>query len=161
MTSKIKPKFFGVIQKGKFIHDDPSKFYEYLANFQDGQEMEFTIGKKYKRRTSGLPGEETNFNGYYWAVIIRIISDTMGELDDDATHALLQMIFNKKAVTVTDPETKQKINQEIPAGTSNLSGGEFAEYCSKIRMWAAIPGNLTVGGIYIPEPYETEYAGHS
>jgi len=30
-----------------------------------------------------------------------------------------------------------------------MSGGEFAEYCSRARMWA----NKELG-IYIPEPYE-------
>ena len=153
----IKPKFYGTAQGGKFIHSDPDLFDNYMRKFDDGKELEITIGPKFKRRTSGLPGEETNFNGYYWAVIIRIISDTMGELDDNVTHNLLQMIFNKKGIEVTDPGTGQKIRVEVPVGTKDLSGAEFADYCSKIRMWAAIPGNLTEGGCFIPEPNEADY----
>jgi hypothetical protein len=153
----LKPKFYGTIQDGKFVHQDPILFSNYLRKWDDGKEMELTIAPKFKRRTQGLPGEETNFNGYYWAVIIRIISDTMGEVDDNVTHALLQQLFNKKGVKVKDPNTKQEINVEVPRGTKDLSGAEFAEYCSKIRMWASIPGNLTETGIFIPEPNEMEY----
>lgn len=153
----IKPKFYGTVSGGKFIHSDPALFENYIRKFDDGKELEITVGPKYKRRTTGAPGEETNFNGYYWAVIIRIISDVMGELDDNITHNLLQMIFNKKGITVFDPETKMMDRFEVPRGTKDLSGAEFAEYCSKIRMWAAIPGNLCNEGCYIPEPNEADY----
>lgn len=152
----IKPKFFGVIHNGKFFHKEPAMFTNYIEKFE-GRDMEMTVSPKYKRRTQGDPGEETNFNGYYWAVIIRIVADTIGDEDDNAVHNMLQMLFNKKAFTTMDPETKQRINIEVPRGTKNLSGGEFADYCSKIRMWAAMPGNLSERGCYIPEPNEIEY----
>jgi hypothetical protein len=153
----IKPKFYGTVNNGKFIHSDPALFEGYIRKFDEGKELEITVAPKKKRRTSGGPGELTNFNGYYWSVIIRMVSDVMGELDDNATHNILQMIFNKKGIEVFDPGTKQKINIEVPRGTKNLTGGEFAEYCSKIRMWASIPGNLTTDGLYIPEPGEADY----
>lgn len=153
----IHPKFFGKIQNRQFVHDDPELFGNFLAKFDKGKEMEMTMRPRYRRRTQGAPGEATNFNGYYWAVVVRIISDTMGEIDDNETHMLLQMLFNKKGVTVADPETKQRRNYEIPRGTKDLNGGEFAEYCSKIRMWASMPGNLAEKGVYIPEPNEAEY----
>jgi len=153
----IKPKFFGTITNGKFIHDDPDKFREYLQTFKEGQNVEVTIAPKYKRRTTGQPGEKSNFNGYYWAVIVRIISDTMGEIDDNVTHGLLQTLFNKKGVRIADPKTGEIINIEIPRGTKYLSGAEFAEYCSKIRTWASITDNLCENGVFIPEPNECEY----
>ncbi len=153
----LKPKFYGTITNGKFIHDDPDKFHEHLQSFKEGQNVEITIAPKYKRRTSGQQGERSNFNGYYWAVIVRIISDTMGEIDDNVTHNLLQQIFNKKGVRVIDPYTKKEINVEVARGTKHLSGAEFAEYCSKIRTWASIPDNLSEHGVFIPEPNECEY----
>jgi hypothetical protein len=137
------------------VYNDPDGIKQYLARFDDGEEVEMTIGKRFKARTSGQPGEDTNFNGYYWAVIIKMISDATGELgDDDEIHLLLQMMFNKKGISVIDPKTKVIINVEVPRGTSNLSGAEFADFCSKCRIWAAIPGNVTEHGIYIPEPHE-------
>lgn len=153
----IKPKFFGTIQNGKFIHHDPDIFSDYVRKFVDGKQMELTIGPKVNRRSSGAPGEMANFNGYYWAVIVRIISDTIGELDDNLTHSMLQMLFNKKGIELVNPETGQKENMEIPRGTKDLTSGEFAEYCSRIRIWAAIPGNLCEKGCYIPSPHEADY----
>jgi len=153
----IRPKFYGTISSGKFVHRLPELFNRYIRKFKDGQEIEITIGPKYKKRTQGDPGEETNFNGYYWAVIIRIVSDTMGEIDDNVTHGLLQMLFNKRGARVFDPETKKGIYVEMPRGTKHLSGAEFADYCSKIRMWAAIPDNLCEKGCFIPEPNEADY----
>lgn len=152
----IKPKFFGVIHNGKFYHKEAAAFANYIQKFE-GRDMEMTISPKYKRRTQGDPGEETNFNGYWWAVIIRIIADAIGEADDNVVHNMLQMLFNKKAYSTIDPETKQRINIEVPRGTKNLSGGEFAEMCSRVRVWASIPGNLCEHGCFIPEPNEVEY----
>lgn len=152
----IKPKFFGTVKAGRFVANEPDSLRGYLLKFED-LDVEITIEKKHKRRSSGLPGESGNLNGYYWAVVVRIVSDTMGELDDNATHAMLQMLFNKKGVQVLDPITKQKINLQLPKGTKDLSSAEFAEYCSRIRTWASIPGNLCERGAYIPEPHEATY----
>lgn len=155
----IKRKFFGKKSHGRFVLHDRKSYEDYLAKFDEGRELEMTIGAKYKRRTQGAPGEDTNFNGYYWGVVVRIISDEMGEIDDQATHSLLQMLFNKRGITVIDPVTKRARNVEIPKGTSELSGIEFAEYCSKIRIWASMPGNMCEAGCYIPEPHEVVHDG--
>jgi len=154
----IKPKFYAKVKNGWIDISDKERIEaeKYLVKFE-GQEVEMVFSRKRKARTQGLPGEETNFNGYYWAVIIRIVSDTMGEIDDEYTHNLLQMIFNKEGKTVMDPQTKKMINVEVVKGTKDMSGAEFAEYCSKIRMWAAIPGNLCEKGCYIPSPHEASY----
>ncbi len=135
----IKPKFYGIIKNEQIMQCDPELFAQYLQKFEDGDQIEMTVERRFKRRTSGRPGEETNFNGYYWAVVVRLVSDAMGEIDDNETHMLLQTLFNKKGVTAVDPDTKQKRNYEIPRGTKDLSGAEFAEYCSKIRMDSGTP----------------------
>lgn len=145
------------MRDGKFKFSDRASYEAYMAKFKDGTEMELTIGPKYKRRTQGAPGEITNFNGYYWGVIVRMISDEVGEPDDNATHYILQMLFNRRGVQVFDPETNAMKNIEIPKGTRDMSGMEFGEYCSKIRMWAAMPGNLCEHGMRIPEPNEADF----
>lgn len=116
----------------------------FLHKFPDGTEMEMTIGRKYKRRTQGAPDEATNFNGYWWAVIIRMISDEMGEIDDDYTHNLIQI--------ETGNVRRTKSGHQIPAGTKHMSGGEFSELCSKARVWASRELNLS-----IPEPNEAAW----
>lgn len=152
----IKPKFYGKKAGRRFSIDDEAGLQKYLEKFEDGQALEITIAAKFKRRTQGDPGEDTNFNGYYWAVPIRMISDEMGELDDNVTHNILQMLFNKRGVRMVDGSGKMT-NVEIPRGTKEMSGVEFAEYCSKIRMWASLPKDQGGLGLYIPEPHEAEY----
>lgn len=126
---------------GKMAITDREQFDLYLQKFKDGTEMEMTVSRKYKKRTSGLPDEATNFNGYWWAVIVRMVSDQMGEINDDYTHNLIQIeIGNYK-------ETKS--GHRIPAGTKDMSGGEFADLCVRARVWAS-----KELGISIPEPHE-------
>ena len=137
----IKPKFFGKMQGGQFIINDQEPLDLFLSKFKDDTEMEMTISRKYKRRTSGLPGEPTNFNGYWWAIIVRMVGDEMGEMDDDYTHNLIQVEIGN---TRDDGHGHQ-----IPAGTKHLTGGEFADLCSKARIWASKSLSLS-----IPEPNE-------
>ncbi|MFZ2152260.1 MAG: hypothetical protein WAV09_04090 [Minisyncoccia bacterium] len=140
----IKPKFYGMILDGKMVITDREQFDLYLQKFKHGTEMEMTISRKYKKRTSGGPDEATNFNGYWWAVIVRMVSDQMGEINDDYTHNLIQIeIGNYK-------ETKS--GYRIPAGTKDMSGGEFADLCARARVWAS-----KELGISIPEPHEAAW----
>lgn len=129
---------------GKLMFNDREQVDLFLQKFKDDTEMEATISRKYKRRTSGAPGEDTNFNGYYWAIIIRMVSDHMGELDDDYTHNLIQI--NTGNVRRTDD------GKDVPKGTKGMSGGEFAEYCSRARIWASKELQLS-----IPEPNEIDW----
>lgn len=137
----IKPKFFGKMAKGQLIINDREQFDLYLQKFKDDTEMEMTVSRKYKRRTSGQVDESTNFNGYWWAVVIRMISDAMGEIDDDYTHNLVQIEVGNVR--------RSENGATVPAGTKHMSGGEFADLCMKARVWAS--EKLTLS---IPEPNE-------
>jgi ribosomal protein L21E len=146
----ITPKFFATIEQGKVKHADPQAFQTYvIQKFKEGQEVEITIKRKFKKRTSGQPGEETNFNGYYWGVIVKIIADEIGEIDQDIVHEWLQIATGNTKIMPG--------GLKAPAGTAHMSGAEFADYCSRVRMWAGSPGNIVEKGIYLPEPYEAEY----
>ncbi|MFA6097579.1 MAG: hypothetical protein WC788_08220 [Candidatus Paceibacterota bacterium] len=144
----ITPKFYGIATAGNFsFHPGEREYYSsYMHKFQDGDELEMTIGRKYKKRTSGQPDEETNFNGYLWGVVYKIIADAMGEWDMDYIHNLVQLEIGN--FRLSPKGTK------VPKGTSEMSGGEFADFCSKVRTWASMPGSIIQGSLYIPEPYE-------
>ena len=147
----IKPKFYGTKNGDEFVlnPDQKSALASYLQKWHDGKELEMTVASKYKQRTSGQPGEQTNFNGYLWGVVYKIIGDAIGEMDLDYIHYWVQVkTGNVKGM----PD-----GSVVPAGTSEMSGGEFAEFCSRARIWAGTPGNITEGGIYIPEPREVDY----
>lgn len=145
----IAPKFYGTIKDGKIEHQNPELFQNYVTfNFKDDQEVEIVVKKRAKRRTAGLPGEETNFNGYYWTVIVRTIADHIGEMDQDIVHQWIQTaVGHTKAM----PD-----GTKVPIGTSHLSGGEFSEYCKRVRMWAGNSENA-LGGLFLPQPHEVEY----
>ena len=133
--------FFGSISKGRFVHKDPNGFELYLKQFEDGKEMQVEIKPFSKHRSSGKPWETTNFNGYYWGIFVRKAADAYGELNQKVMHGIIQI--------GTGNFTMSKEGKEIPNGTDHMSGAEFSEYCSRVRMWASIELE-----IYIPEPNE-------
>ncbi len=141
---RFKPKFYGSVFKKDIVFKNPDLIAKHLSQFEDGQEVEITIDKKSKKRTSGQPGEDTNFNGYYWAIIVRMVADEIGELDQDYVHGLIQIAVGNFKVS--------RWEDKIPLGTSKMTGAEFADYCSRCRIWASKELNL-----YVPEPHETEY----
>jgi len=152
MVKKIHPKFFGRILNGRAtMYPTDKEYYDgYVHTFREDQEIEITIKNKFKKRTSKQPDEETNQNGYYWGIPIRIIMDEFG--DQFTKQELHDWIQIKVGNTKVMPD-----GTEIAKGTSEMPAGEFEEYCSKVRMWCAVPGNLCEDGMYIPEPYEAEY----
>ena len=152
MVKKIHPKFFGKILNGRAtMYPTDKEYYDgYIHTFREEQEIEITIKNKFKKRTSKQPDEETNQNGYYWGIPMRMIMDELG--DQFTKQELHDWIQIKVGNTVMMPD-----QTEIPKGTSEMPAGEFEEYCSKVRMWCAVPGNLCEDGMYIPEPYEAEY----
>lgn len=143
----IAPKFYGKIKGGKVEHQSPELFNNYLSfHFKEDQEVEITVKKKFKKRSSGQPGEEANINGYYWMVVVRLIADEIGEIDQEIVHQWIQTAVGNVKV--------MRDGSKVPAGTSNMSGAEFAEYCSRVRMWAGNPDGLNM---FIPQPNEASY----
>lgn len=144
----ITPKFFGKNIGGKLVLDNFDLLTSYLKKYPEGKELEMTVKAKYKKRTSGQLGEETNFNGYLFGVLYKIIGDEIGEMDLDYIHYWAQIQTGNVKIM---PDKSL-----VPAGTSEMSGGEFAEYCSRVRIWGGTPGNICEQGMYLPEPNEVE-----
>lgn len=146
------PKFYGVNKSGKFVPRDEREIeniYAHMSRFGEGQELEITIKKKFKKRTSGQHGEETNFNGYWWGVVVRMIADAMGELDQDEVHAWVQIMGGNFKV--------MRDGTKVPKGTSEMSGIELKQLCERVQSWASIPGNVCEKGLYIPDPHEPDW----
>lgn len=142
-------KYYGVKTEGSLRLSDLSRqaLKANLQKYEDGQELVVTVSAKRKKRTSGQPWEDTNFNGYLWGVVYKIIGDEIGEMDLDYIHHWAQIkTGNVKGM----PD-----GSVVPAGTSEMTGGEFAEYCSRVRIWASTPGSIVENGLYIPEPNES------
>ena len=140
------PKFYGKAVNNKFVFDKRSDFDFYMEKFKDNTPLEMTVKRKYKQRTSGKYDEETNFNGYYWSVLVAMVADEIGEADRQCVHDWIQVaIGNIKRM----PD-----GREVAGNTSDMTGGEFAEMCQRARYWAATPRNICEMGLIIPEPNE-------
>jgi len=144
----IVPKFYGTIKLGKLEMNagEQDLINSYLLQFKEGQEIETTIKKKYKKRSSGQQGETTNFNGYFWKIITMIATD-IGEYGEEGVKRTEKTVLIKVGHIEVD-----KFGQTITKSTSILSGGEFAELCAKVRMWSS-----EFLGLYLPEPHEAEW----
>ena len=97
--------------------------------------------KKYRR--------SNEFNNYYWAIVVAMISERLRELghdiDKDLTHEFLKGRFLYSELT--DPGTGEVM--KIPKKTSELATGEFMEYLEHVKQFAAETLDL-----YIPDPNE-------
>jgi hypothetical protein len=97
--------------------------------------------KKYKR--------SNEFNSYYWAVVVAMVSERLRELghdiDRDLTHEFLKGRF--LYTEFTDPASGEVM--KIPRKTSELATEEFMEYVEHVKQFAA-----ETLDIYIPDPNE-------
>ena len=142
----VKPKFLGKILKGVLVYNDNKRLKKYLQTFKDEQVVEIVISRKFKRRTSGQIWEDTNFNGYYWGVIFKILSEELGYLTENERkqlHDWIQMNAGNVA--------HMKDGKEVARGTKLMSGKEFSDFCSKVRIWSS--RDLE---IWLPEPNEVD-----
>ena len=69
-------------------------------------------------------------NSYYWGVIVRMVSDEMAILPDEA-HDFLKSLFLKIGVEANGKRW------EVTKSTASLTVDEFEDYCEKIRQWSA------------------------
>lgn len=130
----ILPLFYGMVRNGKLLLDKSEEFKACLASFE-GKDVVVSVKKAEYIRT----GAE---NRYYWGVIVRMVSDEMAIIPEEA-HDFLKSLFLKEGV-----EIKGK-RWEIIKSTASLSIGDFEDYCEKIRQWCA-----NEMGLIIPLPNE-------
>lgn len=120
--SSILTVFYGKVHNGKFRFQNASDFHRFLTA-HEGKELAVTFRRPDMIRTSAE-------NRYYWGVIVRMVSEEMGVLDDEA-HEYLKSLFLKQGVEVDGKRF------EIARSTASLSVGEFEEYAEKCRQCAA------------------------
>lgn len=119
---KITPLFFGTVNNGKLTLENSLKFMAHLLTME-GKEVSIAVQK----REYGRSNQE---NAYYWSVIVRMVSDEMAILPEQA-HEFLKSLFLKIGVEVNGKR------YEITRSTASLSIGEFEEYAEQCRQWSA------------------------
>lgn len=122
---------------------DPEKFKKFLTALKyktkDETKIKLTMQRDIKPRTSNKETEPSNQNGYYWSVVIPILSEYFGYLPDEI-HESIKMKF----LQVGGDDKFPKLGS-----TAALNKIDWEELMEKIRIWA-----LTDFNVKIPEPNE-------
>lgn len=132
---KIRPLFFGVVEKGKLKFNNPAELTRFLSREVIQGDVQISIEKKRKRRS-------TAENNYYWGVVVELLAEHFGYTPEEM-HEALKIEF-LKVHTEGKPDTVK--------GTKKLTTVEMEDYLSKIRIWASRDYR-----VFIPEPNECEW----
>ena len=119
---QLTPIFYGRVEDGKLKLENASEFGTYIAKYE-GKDLALIIKRASLIRTNAE-------NRYYWGVVVRMISDEMGVLPDEA-HDFLKSLFLKVGVEANGKRW------EITKSTASLSVQEFEDYVEKCRQWSA------------------------
>lgn len=132
---KPTPKFKGWIKDGSFIPDNIVRYKQRLIELE-GKQVNMSPVRYRENRSN-------NQNRYYWGIVIKMIADHCGYMEDDYE-------------SVSDELKRKHLgtqgNLQIAKSSSSLNTKEFEDYMSKIRTWASI--DL---GLYIPLSNEVNY----
>ena len=124
------PIFTGSVDNGGLKFDRRSSVDEYIGTLI-GQRVEVIIRKPKTSRS-------TLQNSYYFGVVVEILAKELG-YDKDEIHEILKYKFLQS----------NAMGMPYIKSTTKLSTGEFEEYLSKIKQWAA-----EFLHIVIPDPNE-------
>ena len=136
--SEPTPILYGVVDdKGKFHADNQELFKTVFLNLLN-KTVELVARKRRAQRS--IPQ-----NNYYWAVVVKMVSEAMG-LSKDETHNFLKANFNKEILIVNGKEyTKIRSTKDIERGDFNN------EFIREIQQFAA--EDLRID---IPDPYQVD-----
>ena len=125
------------IKNGKVTFQDRERFDNHLLNYE-GKTVVVTVREQKERRS-------LNLNSYYWAVIVKLLSEETG-YNKDEMHEVLKSMFLR---------TKYQIKGiwiHSTKSTTKLTNEEMQAYIEECKSFAS-----TTLGLYIPDPNEVEY----
>ena len=115
------PIFQGKVVEGRLKLEKIQEFKSYLAKLE-GKVIEVVVRKISWKRSAPQ-------NRYYWGVIVKMVSDEMGIIPEEA-HGLLKGLFLKIGTSYKGRR------YEYVKSTTTLSVPEFEAYLEKSRLWA-------------------------
>lgn len=128
----IDPIFSGIVECGKLKLRNRESFEKYVANLSG--DVQVIVRRPRKPRSD-------QENRYYWAVIIKILSEETGYFAQEIHEALKIKFLQIEGARFP-----------VAKSTSDLSTSEAEDYYSKIRIWASAELNC-----YIPEPNQVSF----
>ena len=130
-------KHLAFIKNGNVTYQNKDKFDDHVLSYE-GKTVVITVGEQKKRRS-------LNLNSYYWAVVVKLLSEETGYSKDEMHEALKSMFLR----------TRYKIKGiwiDGTKSTTKLSNKEMNDYLEEVKRFAT-----TTLGVYIPDPNEVEY----
>ena len=128
----------GEIVEGRLKLKNPIKFKLDVSNIKG--EVDITVGKRERTRSTGRKDQTGNQNGYYWSVVIKMICDYTGETEPMRIHDALKMKF------LAEPVGDGKVGRTLmsPGSTAGLNTWDFEQYLEKVRYFAAMELNIAI-----------------
>ena len=130
----IKPKFIARVKNGRLAFLDQSAFNSYLWQFKADEDLDVTVSKRRKDRS-------TNQNNWYWGAVLPTIAHATGHTSEELHEVYKRLFLKKKVITYHGRDIP------IPGSTTEADTAEFTEYIERIRAHAAMEL-----GINIPDP---------
>ena len=130
------PVFNAILDETGLKYMEPIKMQRYLQTLAGKRpiKVNITIEKQYKRRSTGKPTDTGNQNGYYWKVVIPMLSDHFG-YDPDEMHHAIKTKFLRIGGTDELPKVKS---------SAKLTTIEFEDLMEEIRIWALAEFNILI-----------------
>ena len=140
--AEMKATYTARIASGRIHAADHLGYAAHLEAYE-GKQVRITIEPATRKRS-------TPQNAYYWAVVVPMVRDGIGQATGDIytpeeVHEFLKGKFN--AVPMVNHATGEV--DHIARSTASLKVGQFMDYLAMIRRWA-----VDFLGITIPEPNE-------
>lgn len=153
MSKKVTPQFEAVIRlvdgKHRPVPKDPETLQQYLdMRFKEHQDVYIVVKKRFKKRSQGAIDEASNQNGYYWGVVIPILSEYFGYLPWEMHEVLRPMFWSEPHEK--HPEIKR------PISSTEVNNVAWENKMQDIRTWAQVDYD-----VLIPEPNEVDITGDS
>jgi hypothetical protein len=126
-------RFLASIQDGKFTYQEPDLLADKIRKLE-GKEVWVSLVKKTDSRSP-------NQNRYYWGVVIKILAQELGYLDQEVHDSLKAKFLTNHSGALPKVES-----------TTNLNTLEFEEYLEQVRTFASTELN-----IFIPLPNEAPF----
>lgn len=126
------------VERGRLKVRDWTRILAAIAKMRDGEYL-LRLERAHATRSQLQ-------NAWYWSQVVGLVANHTGYTSDEI-HEIYKAKFLPKHLTFTDGNGEIQGEFVIGGSTGKLKTIEFAEYCERIREWAA--GEL---GVVIPDP---------
>jgi len=145
MSNKLALKFTGSVKNSLFVPSNNELYLKGLSYYNNNN-VELTLKKIIKKRSY-------NQNAYYWGVVIKMLSEHIGEKNRLKVHESLKFALGIRKCYFDLVNNKPF---EMVVSTTKYSTTDFEEYLQRVRLFCNEHFALMIplpNEIEIPEYY--------